>query len=209
MLGFRIVSLARGPPNPCNERRRGRRRRAWCSSPPMTTRTSLPARCAVGPVSAHMFAPQRHAEHCVITPLTANPYAIAGQARCQLLPLLSRARTVDCMLGGGNHACMRASVHLRAISCLVRLTTACLQGTIGNEILRETDMDKLDAIFVAVGKLMCTLRCQSARSRCDGRAGCPHAAPPYATLLNPAPSPPSPGQAAAAWWRASLPMSRR
>lgn len=28
---------------------------------------------------------------------------------------------------------------------------SALQGTIGNEILRETDMDKLDAIFVAVG----------------------------------------------------------
>ena len=85
-----------------------------------------------------------------------DPYVVAGQVRFPViaprcLAFISSLRAVRGCRSSGR--CLCCPIPATVCEDSVHASNAHLQGTIGNEILRETDMDKLDAIFVAVGEL--------------------------------------------------------
>ncbi len=122
--------------------RHGQQRRAWCSLRRMMTRTSWPARWGGA----------------------AGQQALDGAGGCwgggaDVGARIGRDNLAHCWAplaeksaGDPRPANRRPSPSLLDESPAPRPTLP-LQGTIGNEILRETDMDKLDAIFVAVGEM--------------------------------------------------------
>lgn len=93
-----------------------------------------------------------------------DPYVVAGQVRqseffakqpvnaprcLAFLPSFRACRLSGCCRSSGRCLCCP----MPSAFCEGSVRASNAQGTIGNEILRETDMDKLDAIFVAVGEL--------------------------------------------------------